>query len=1077
MNITNKRTRGAVSVFLVMILVPCIVVTSVFVDLGRVHMSKSMAESASDLALNSLLTNYDSDLNEWYGMVASCQNIDEFYEKSAKFFLRTLSSQGLSDDEIYLLSDYYANATNDDTIYDLLQVECQTDTSGMISAVSGANLSNSTLIKEQVVEFMKYRAPIEMTTSIIDRLKSDTTVTQAIEAEENTPLVEDKTAYYEAEGELLAAAFNSYIAIYDYFKEASTNNLTNDKLQNYTNKLTTYKNTYSEIHKLMITNLYNTSGLSIYHRRVYALDSYNTTYTKTSDEVHSRKETIDGTEHYYIDGSKITSILNTLEEEIQDFNDAKSSFITASESLMNKLPGDSESSSNYIQWWVQMNNAVNSSSGTNHTTNFSRAAENMLKAYSKALAIKECELGEEVPSAWEERFNELTGQVSELQGKYLKTNQPANGDAYLKTVSKLEEVSAANIYKISSSNLSVNVDGQTLTIDQAIPYVKTQLSTIRSELRKYVRLLDIAIDGNEDDEEVPEAERVKSLDQLLALANTYHSKLNTWTNTANGSTTTMGEENREEIASIEQVCQQLNEASVRELKTRLSNIRSQIQDIIDAIDDMKYGNKTVKSIDSYSTFKSEASTKVQSSSIKLKNSDLSNYASSTFGQLFTPTSSTVLTLGHLSDSNYNPQINPVTKEVNTPQLFVYFHGEFQGMSRQDVTDKQDELDGGEAEGNTQQDAAKNKGRYHGGGSEISKEFSGDKTFSLADGAISGVIDLFESLINLDITNIRDDLYVTTYIMNMFSYATYEEEGIYQLVEKKNELYLPTSGYRPTQYENLLGNATTEKTWLSEKPTDGYNKSLTNKMINKTNNAAYAAEIEYILYGGRTDKGNDDNVKAVYSNIYGLRYALNLVSGFQHFWSTGNSTANAIEAVARAIQMATSGIIPAELTKVILIPILTIFETSKDLDRLEAGFPVELYKTSHSDWWIKVPDGSDVKSVSGLTSIFKNAFNGPNTDKGIYYSDYLTVFVYLGLKSSAEDDMLQRMAEVIQTNIGKKIGGESGYSLSKSQVYFNLKATIKVKPLMITLPIFNDYNNNMETETDWCTYQINTTRGY
>ena len=214
---SKKGVRGAVSVFLVMILVPCIVVSSVFVDLGRVHMSKSMATSASDLALNSLMTNYDADLSEWYGMAASCQSIEEFYEISAQFFLRTLSSQGLSDDEILLLSDYYANATNNDTIYDLLQIECQTAPSDMISAVSGANLSNATLIKDQTVEFMKYRAPIELTLGIIDRLKNDSSVGAALDSDENKQLVDDKSAYYKAEGELLAAAFNSYVAIYDYY--------------------------------------------------------------------------------------------------------------------------------------------------------------------------------------------------------------------------------------------------------------------------------------------------------------------------------------------------------------------------------------------------------------------------------------------------------------------------------------------------------------------------------------------------------------------------------------------------------------------------------------------------------------------------------------------------------------------------------------------------------------------------------------------------------------------------------------------------------------------------------------------
>lgn len=48
-------------------------------------------------------------------------------------------------------------------------------------------------------------------------------------------------------------------------------------------------------------------------------------------------------------------------------------------------------------------------------------------------------------------------------------------------------------------------------------------------------------------------------------------------------------------------------------------------------------------------------------------------------------------------------------------------------------------------------------------------------------------------------------------------------------------------------------------------------------------------------------------------------------------------------------ISTAGVIPAALTKVILLPILTVFETCNDMDRLAAGFPVELYKQA-GDWW-------------------------------------------------------------------------------------------------------------------------------
>ncbi len=1077
----NKKTRGAISVFLVMILVPCIVVTSVFVDLGRVHMSKVMANSASDLALNSLLSNYDADLEEWYGMVASCQSIEEFYDVSAQFFLRTLSSQGLSDDEIVLLSDYYAHATNNDQIYDLLQVECQTAPSDMIGEVSGANLTNSTMLKDQIVEFMKYRGPIEITLGLIDRLKSDSSTMNAIESEENKELVDDKSDYYKAEGELLAAAFNSYVAIYDYYKEASTNGLTNDKLKGYATRFSNYKSVYANINKRMISNLYNTSGLTAYARTKFRLDKYKTTYTKSHTEVYSRRNG----DQYIIDGERITSLLDTLKTEIDDFNTAKTNFVNASSALMAKLPGSSATDSNAIQWWVQMNTAVNASSGTNYTTQLSTASDDMLKAYAKVIAIKDCALGNDIPTDWETRFDELTAEVVSLHRKYIITNDEitelANEgttvtidytDSYNKTVKKLEEVSSANINNIVPSNLYVTVNGESKNLNDALAYIKSDLSSTRTELQGYVDLLNIAIDGNESDDSIAENDKVKSLDKLLELAGEYHTSLNIWSNTANSTDTSMGADNRQEIADIEQVCEEITEDSVRVLKTRLTNIRSQISSVITAIDELKYGGVKLDSIASFTDFKNAAQSTVSSSEIKLTNQELSNYASSVFASLFRP--STDFSLAHSDDNNYNPTISPTSGQIDTPELFMYFQSKFGGLSKQDVNEKKDELDGGEQAGSNKENETKEKGRYHGGGEDITKDFSGSGTFNIADGTISGVIDLFESLINLDITSIRDDLYVAAYIMNMLSYATFENEGLYSLIEDKTDLSL--SNYS-SKYQSVMGTGEDQEgTWLSINLKDSYNKSLTNKMINKNNNTAYCAEVEYVLYGGRDGKGNDDNVKSVYNNIYGIRYALNLVSGYANFWSGSDSTSLAIAGIAYGIWIATGGIIPEALTKVVLIPILTIFETSTDLDRLEAGFPVELYKSSHDQWWMSVPDLDSVASFTSELSNGGGSLSKKNQDTGLFYSDYLTVFVYLGLKSSCAESMYQRLSEVIQANM-RKLTGVDTYSMAKARLYFKLNATIRVKPLMITIPYFNGYDNNMDTKTDWCTYKISTVRGY
>ena len=57
----RKGSTGAVTVFLTMILVPCIIVVCAFDDISRVQLSKAGASSSADLALYSLLADYDVD--------------------------------------------------------------------------------------------------------------------------------------------------------------------------------------------------------------------------------------------------------------------------------------------------------------------------------------------------------------------------------------------------------------------------------------------------------------------------------------------------------------------------------------------------------------------------------------------------------------------------------------------------------------------------------------------------------------------------------------------------------------------------------------------------------------------------------------------------------------------------------------------------------------------------------------------------------------------------------------------------------------------------------------------------------
>jgi len=66
-----RNTRGAISIFLVIVLVPMMIFSSIYVDMSRINLARSVATSAGDLTLNSALTNYQSIADQTMMLVIS----------------------------------------------------------------------------------------------------------------------------------------------------------------------------------------------------------------------------------------------------------------------------------------------------------------------------------------------------------------------------------------------------------------------------------------------------------------------------------------------------------------------------------------------------------------------------------------------------------------------------------------------------------------------------------------------------------------------------------------------------------------------------------------------------------------------------------------------------------------------------------------------------------------------------------------------------------------------------------------------------------------------------------------------
>lgn len=1062
----NKNTYGAVSVFLVIILVPCIVISSMFVDLGKVYLGKSLANSAGELALNTVMTNYDYDLSDYYGLVASCQNIEEFYEVSAQYYLDILNSHKLSEEDMTTLADYYAYLTQDNTIYDLLQIECQTAPSNMITTVKDGNLSNSALLKGQIVEFMKYRAPIELLedTGILNSLKD---VSNDLEdSKEDEKLLEDKRAFFEAENKLLEKAFNIYKDIQDYQALGATK----QKLEEMAGRLNSYEEQYKQFHEALVKDLYNTAGLSVKKRTGFDINFYpcNTYYNNGS-------------------GDESLASISDVKTLMENLAGAITGFITAKESLEGRFPSYSPGSTYDIQWWVQCNGIS--------LDDFNRKAEAMLRAYN-ALNNAISYMSEDAVTAYnnpdekmvitgndksryngyneqlslQDHRNRLVNQVAGPSGLYstylanLVTDENS-GDTFIKYMSIIERIStsADNQKAIDSARHIISASG--VSASQTISDIYSNMQRDRGALESYRDALEKVIG---------------QLDDLKTLVRTYKTKFEKWDETAKNTDTTLGDSDKDEIdgtgdfagqEAIRDTLDDITEESVDELKTRLENIKELYDTLISSIDEMKYGKKKVKDIENFEAAKSASG--ISNSRIKQTNSELNSYVNESFK--FSKYNNADVNILITENNNPNIEIEP------RPALYVWMTK--QGWKdksktevengKNDYEEKRKEADKDQSQQTVTSDSPKDILKDYGGSKD---EFPSGLSMGAVNGGdyLSGIVNLAKDLFtdfNGAITGMRDNLYATEYMFGNFSFHTYEKEGKYKTAKEMAEKgELPgfsqdrINNLNYTNVNTLYENTTLKNKWADEDVTFWNNKSLTNKMINSTNNYAYGSEIEYILYGGK----NDDNISKAYSSIYALRYVLNLPAGFLTFYPLQQPNGSAeiiathatIHATSNLISAATYGIVPEPLVRIVLILIEVALETARDICYLKEGLPVKLIKGKADKNW-------------GMYKVVEK--------QGIYFSyqDYLYVFTILAFNSQDKEAcMYARIGDVIQANMRHIIGsGGSSYRLVKSVVYFQFQATLRVKPLMLALPIANGYENNPKDSTDWCTFTYKIIRGY
>jgi len=200
-----RDCKGAVTVFITLILIPAIIITGTGVDLARISAARSMARNANLLALNATLTMYDALLQDLYGLFAVMQDDEELATMLDVYIRSTLFAEEVTDAQVNIFGR-------------LLERE------GIQLAIDGLDpLSNEQILSRQIEEFAKWRAPVAIIADIIERLSEGEAMRTARADQE---AVDQMTALEDS----LQDVFERYEALRNRINRLSTDYIREEQL-------------------------------------------------------------------------------------------------------------------------------------------------------------------------------------------------------------------------------------------------------------------------------------------------------------------------------------------------------------------------------------------------------------------------------------------------------------------------------------------------------------------------------------------------------------------------------------------------------------------------------------------------------------------------------------------------------------------------------------------------------------------------------------------------------------------------------------------------------------------------------
>jgi tetrahydromethanopterin S-methyltransferase subunit G len=158
-----KKSEGAISIFLCIIMLGVIILSSVLVEGARMKSAETQIQNALDSAAKSALANYDKILKDMYGLMAISDNDPEKLVEEVIYYLeRNLNIPQLDEKNFF-----GKNGVNDNHALDLYDFKIEA-----LNVKPVYNLSEPEVLRAQILEYMKYRAPKQLAEGLADKFMS-----------------------------------------------------------------------------------------------------------------------------------------------------------------------------------------------------------------------------------------------------------------------------------------------------------------------------------------------------------------------------------------------------------------------------------------------------------------------------------------------------------------------------------------------------------------------------------------------------------------------------------------------------------------------------------------------------------------------------------------------------------------------------------------------------------------------------------------------------------------------------------------------------------------------------------------